>query len=68
MNATIEQINHAASLVAPEIVLLVTVCVMFLVGPFMVSETGEAASGLRHRWGGLALVGFGRRVDDLVQQ
>ena len=59
MNVTFDQINHAAALVVPEIVLLATVCVMFLVGPFMVSETGQAAPGLRHRWGGLALLALG---------
>src|SRR5215475_10119146 len=59
MNVAIDQINHAVSLVAPEIIILAAVCVMFLVGPFMVSETGQAASGLRHRWGGLALVALG---------
>jgi NADH-quinone oxidoreductase subunit N len=59
MNAAIDQINHAAALIAPEIVLLAAVCVMFLVGPFMVSETGRASAGLRHRWGGLALLALG---------
>ena len=59
MNAALEQINHAASLIAPEIVLLGTVCVMFLVGPFLVSDTGQAAKGLRYRWGGMALVAIG---------
>jgi NADH-quinone oxidoreductase subunit N len=59
MNAAIEQLNHAAALIAPEIVLLAAVCVMFLIGPFLVSDTGRAAAGLRHRWGGLALVALG---------
>jgi NADH-quinone oxidoreductase subunit N len=59
MNVAIDQINHAASLIAPEIVLLAAVGVMFLVGPFLVSETGQAAGGLRHRWGGLALLALG---------
>jgi NADH-quinone oxidoreductase subunit N len=59
MNAAIDQINHAAALIAPEIVLLATVCVMFLIGPFLVSDTGRAAAGLRHRWGGLALLALG---------
>lgn len=59
MNTAIEQLNHAASLVAPEIVLLATVCVMFLVGPFLVGPTGQAAAGVRHRWGGLALAALG---------
>jgi NADH-quinone oxidoreductase subunit N len=59
MNVTLDQINHAAALVVPEIVLLAAVCVMFLVGPFMVSETGQASAGLRHRWGGLAMLALG---------
>jgi NADH-quinone oxidoreductase subunit N len=59
MNAVIDQLNHAASLIAPEIVLMATACVMFLVGPFLVTDTGKAAAGLRHRWGGLTLVALG---------
>ncbi|HEY4234984.1 MAG TPA: NADH-quinone oxidoreductase subunit N [Lacipirellulaceae bacterium] len=59
MNIAIEQINHAASLIAPEIALLATVCVMFLVGPFLVSETGAASNGVRQRWGSLALLAIG---------
>lgn len=49
-------INHAAGQIIPEIILLLTVCVMFLAAPFLVSETGQAASGLRHRWGTLAML------------
>jgi NADH-quinone oxidoreductase subunit N len=59
MNLALEQLNNAASLIAPEIVLVSTVCVMFLVGPFLVSPNGQAAAGLRHRWGGLALAAIG---------
>ena len=59
MNTAIEQLNHAAALVVPEIALLATVCVMFLVGPFLVGPSGHAAAGLRHRWGGLALAALG---------
>lgn len=59
MNAAIEQINHAASLIVPEVVLLLTVCCMFLTGPFLVTDTGQAAPGLRHRWGGLSLLALG---------
>ena len=55
MNAAIEQLNHAAVLVLPEIVLLATVCVMFLIGPFLAGDGRQAVTGLRHRWGGLAL-------------
>ncbi|MFN8705452.1 MAG: NADH-quinone oxidoreductase subunit N, partial [Planctomyces sp.] len=49
-------INQAAGLIIPEIILLATVCVMLLAAPFMVSETGVAPSGLRHRWGILVLL------------
>ncbi len=59
MDVTIEQLNQAAALIVPEIVLLATVCVMFLVGPLLVSPTGYAASGVRHRWAGLALAALG---------
>jgi len=59
MNAAIEQINQAASLIAPEIVLLLTVCCMFLTGPFLVTDTGQAAERLRYRWGGLSLLALG---------
>jgi NADH-quinone oxidoreductase subunit N len=51
-----DAINSAASLILPEIVLIATVCVMFLAAPFMVSETGRSAPGLRHRWGVLSLL------------
>jgi NADH-quinone oxidoreductase subunit N len=59
MDTTIEQLNHAAALVVPEIVLLATVCVMLLIGPFLVTPAGQAVGGLRHRWGGLALAALG---------
>ena len=59
MIEAIQQLNDAARLIAPEIVLIATVCVMFLVGPFLVSPTGQASAGLRHRWGGLALAALG---------
>lgn len=54
-----QAINQAASLIIPEIILLATVCVMFLAGPFLVSETGKAPAGLRHRWGILSLLALG---------
>jgi NADH-quinone oxidoreductase subunit N len=59
MDAAIERLNHTAGLVVPELVLLATVCVMFLIGPFLVGPTGQAAGGVRHRWGGLALAALG---------
>ncbi len=49
-------INQATGLIIPEIILLATVCLMFLAGPFLVSETGQAPAGLRHRWGILSLL------------
>jgi NADH-quinone oxidoreductase subunit N len=52
---TIEHIRGTASLLAPEIVLLTAVCVLFLAGPFTVSDAGEAPAGLRHRWGIISL-------------
>ncbi len=52
-------INQAAGLIIPEIILVATVCVMFLAAPFMVSERGKAAAGLRHRWGVLTLLALG---------
>ncbi len=55
----IERIQAAAGLIVPEIVLLATVCLMFLVGPFLATSTGSASPGVRHRWGALALVGLG---------
>ena len=59
MNETYQQLNHAVTLVLPEVVLLATVCIMFFAAPFLVSERGVAAPGLRHRWGWLALIGIG---------
>jgi NADH-quinone oxidoreductase subunit N len=54
----IEQIRNTASLVMPEILLLVTACVMFLFGPFMINDSGESAPGLRYRWGCVSLLGL----------
>lgn len=52
-------INQAAGLIVPEIILLGTLCMMLLAAPFMVSESGVAPSGLRHRWGILMLLALG---------
>lgn len=54
-----DSINQAAGLIVPEIILIATVCLMFLAAPFLVSETGQASSGLRHRWGILSLLALG---------
>ena len=50
-----ESINSAVNLVLPEVVLIATVCLMFLAAPFLVSETGATVPGIRHRWGMLSL-------------
>ncbi len=55
MPQVIEQIRSTATLIVPEIVLLAAVCALFLVGPFLVNEAGEAPAGLRKRWGFLSL-------------
>lgn len=55
-------INQAAGLILPEIILIATVCIMFLAAPFMVSEHGKAAAGLRHRWGMLTLLALGAAI------
>ena len=42
MTEAIEQIHATAMLLVPEIILLATVCVLFLAGPMLVSDAGEA--------------------------
>ena len=54
-----ESISSAVNLVLPEVVLIATVCVMFLAAPFLVGETGAASPGIRHRWGAMALFAIG---------
>lgn len=56
---TLETIQHAALLIAPELVLLGTVCLMLLLGPFLVDDAGRAAAGLSRRWTVLALGAVG---------
>lgn len=51
-----ETINHASALIIPEIIILATVCLMFLVAPFLVTETGQSPAGMRHRMGFLSLL------------
>ncbi|ADG69682.1 proton-translocating NADH-quinone oxidoreductase, chain N [Planctopirus limnophila DSM 3776] len=53
--AMISSVTSAAGKVIPELVLLGTVCINFLVGPFLVTPSGRALPGLRHRWGGIAI-------------
>ena len=50
------ELNQAAGLIIPEIILIATVCIMFLTGPFLVSENGSSPAGLKHRWGALAVL------------
>ncbi len=59
MNVALEQINQAAALIVPEIILVATACIMFLSGPFLVTDSGQASAGLRHRWGILSLLALG---------
>src|SRR3990170_7785248 len=59
MTTAIEQLNNAIDLVAPELILLLTVCVMFITGPVFVTEAGVAPAGLRKRWAALSLVAIG---------
>ena len=55
MNAAFEQIHATAMLLLPEIILLATVCVLFLAGPMLVTDAGQSPPGLRHQWGFLSL-------------
>jgi len=52
----IEHIRTGGLLIVPEIILLVGVCVLFFIGPMLVSDAGEARPGLRNGWGLFALV------------
>ena len=44
-------LTSAVSQILPEIVLLAAACVNLAVGPFLTGESGQAVSGIRHRWG-----------------
>ena len=50
MTEAIQQITGAVDLIVPELILVATVCIMFITGPFFVSEAGVAPAGLRKRW------------------
>lgn len=56
MKETIQILNGTFSHLAPEAVLLASVCVIFFAAPFLVSEKGDAPAGLRHRWGWFSLL------------
>lgn len=49
-------LTSAVSQILPEIVLLAAACVNLAVGPFLIGDSGQAASGTRHRWGIWALL------------
>jgi NADH-quinone oxidoreductase subunit N len=55
VDKAIPEIAQAVWLITPELLLLGVVCLKFLIGPFLVSESGQAKPGLEHRWGSLAL-------------
>ncbi|MEX2027265.1 MAG: proton-conducting transporter membrane subunit, partial [Pirellulaceae bacterium] len=57
-----QHIQDAVSLIVPEIILLATACLLFLVGPMLVSDAGDARPGLRHRWGILSLLALGSAI------
>lgn len=59
MNTAISQLTNGIHFLGPELVLVLAVCVMFITGPFLVTEAGVAAPGLRKRWGALALAAIG---------
>lgn len=59
MATAIQQITNGVHFLAPELILVVAVCVMFLTGPFFVTEAGVGTPGLRKRWGALALAAIG---------
>ena len=59
MDDAVHRIAGAWEFILPEILLIVTAAAHFLVAPFLVNERGEAAPGLRHRFGGFALVMLG---------
>ncbi|HYO25527.1 MAG TPA: NADH-quinone oxidoreductase subunit N [Lacipirellulaceae bacterium] len=45
--------------IAPEAILLATVCLMLLLGPFLVDETGRSDEGVGRRWTILSLITLG---------
>ena len=59
MPEAFEQIHATASLLVPEIILLAAMCALFLGGPLLVTDAGDAAPGLRHRWSILSLAALG---------
>ena len=66
MGTAISQITNGVHFLGPELVLVLAVCVMFITGPFLVTEGGVAAPGLRKRWGALALAAIGVLAGSLL--
>lgn len=58
MSETVQRIAEGVRYILPEVTLIVAACLTLFAAPFLVSDRGEAPRGLRHRWGGLALVGW----------
>jgi NADH-quinone oxidoreductase subunit N len=56
MDAAIAHLNDAVYVIAPEVILLATMCVMFLLGPFLVDEASRGQSGLSRRWTALSVI------------
>jgi NADH-quinone oxidoreductase subunit N len=56
---TPESITQGLLLIVPELVLLGTVCLILLLGPFLVDDAGRAAPGLSRRWSILSLAAIG---------
>ncbi|HEY3395664.1 MAG TPA: NADH-quinone oxidoreductase subunit N, partial [Lacipirellulaceae bacterium] len=59
MSESVEQIHRTASLIVPEIILLAATCLLFVAGPLVVGDAGQATPGLRHRWGFFSLLAIG---------
>lgn len=59
MPQLIEQIHGTAGLLVPEIILLATACVLFVLWPLVVGGEGDAAAGLGHRAAWITLIGLG---------
>src|SRR5262245_52049505 len=59
MPELIPNIKDAALTIVPEAFLLTTVCLMLLLGPFLVGDSGKADEGVGRRWTILSLLTLG---------
>ncbi len=50
MPVLIPNLKDAAITIVPEAILLGTVCLMFLLGPFLVDDSGKTEEGVSRRW------------------